>query len=115
MQHPEFDINGQIVPLDESQGQPFVTPLYAAIILIVSVLTVQFDEQTFRSTYQGTKILLSAGADPNLDFPGCVSPITFLIHTKTMAEAGTFRGTSVNDFKERETYWYEAIALLEFA
>ena len=101
MQHPKFDINGQIIPMDQSQGLVFVTPLVCAAILFVRIFVVQFDQKKFQSTYQGTQILLSAGANPHLSFQDCMSPIEYLRHAKEAAQMGN------------ERYWEEAVTLLE--
>ena len=111
MQHPEFDVNWRVIPMNESLG--FATPLLSAAVFFVRLLIVRFDEKKFQSTYHGAQILLSAGADPNLSFPGCVSPIEFLRHTEAEAQMGNLRDTSLKFFEANERHWGEAVALLE--
>lgn len=113
IQHPEFDINGLIVPMDESQGLAFATPLVCAAILFDRIFIVQFDQEKFQSTYQGTQILLSAGANPHLSYQDCMSPIAYLRHAKEAAQMGNLRDTRLKFFEANERYWEEAVTLLE--
>ena len=113
IQHPEFDINGQIIPMDESQGLAFVTPLACAALLFARIFIVQFDQKKFQSTYQGTRILLSAGANPHLSFQDIMSPIAYLRYAKRAAQMGNMRDTSLKFFEANERYWEEAMTLLE--
>jgi len=113
MKHPEFHINGLTFHFSDS-AESF-TPLYCAAILCVRVLIPrQFYEKMFQTVLQGTQILLSAGANPNLRFlPHCASPIDFLRSQKATAQTGELHGSRLEDFEAREKYWDEAIALLE--
>ena len=114
MQHPDFNVNGQIMPVGDSHWQTFVTPLYVAAIEFARLLTAQFVERTFRMTYQGAQILPSAGADPNLDLslPGALSPVANLRRTKDFAQRGD-RDYSAEVYEANERYWDEVLTLFE--
>ena len=114
MQHPEFDINGQITPFALPQSETLVTPLFCATLLCCHVLsTDQLNEEMFRRTLQALDVLLSADADPNLSFPDCSSPRAYLVRAKEAAQMGNIPGISAEDYETRERYWDEAVALLE--
>ena len=114
MKHPEFRINGQIVPSLLGDTYPLVSPLYSATVTCVRALTDDlYDEEGFQAVHEGTQILLSAGADPNLIFPDRESPISFFRSIKTLARAGNFPSFSVEGYKASEKYWDDALALLE--
>ena len=107
MQHPDFDINGQIIPHVWTQSETLVTPLFCATFQCCYVLsTDQFNEEKFRRTLQALDDLLSADADPNLSFPGCSSPISSL---RMSQRSAMYREA----YKTRERYWDETVALLE--
>ena len=122
MQHQEFDINGLIipfkpygiavaVPLVFSQSQSLVTPLLCATFHCVYVLTTdQFNEEKFRRILQAMEVLLSADADPNLSFPHCMSPITYLRFSWRRAKADAH---SIEAYRPTERYWDEALTLLK--
>ena len=119
MEHPEFHINRQIIPWDVGSVQSFVTPLFCATDLLVAHLTDQLNERRLQRMVRVSKeirVLLSAGADPNLSFPECKSPIAQLRYAKSMAEKGLYMHNldfSIEDYKASERYWDEAVALLE--
>lgn len=81
--------------------------------LFVRIFIVQFDQKKFQSTYQGTQILLSAGANPHLSFQDCMSPIEYLRHAKEAAQMGNLRDTNLKFFEANERYMEEAVTLLE--
>ena len=115
MQHSEFQINERIIPGTSGESS-FITPLHAATMLCLRLLTERgdnFDEMTFQATHQGTQVLLLAGADPNLGFPDSSAPIVQLKRVKSAAKRGHYPGVSVEDYKARERHWDEAVALLE--
>ena len=120
MKHPQFHINGRIIPrrtYRSSGGHVILTPLYAATETCLTEVRSTCDETRFRAISQALEILLSSGADPNLSFPGYRSPIEYLRRMKSRvraaAQRGDYPGFSVEDYKASERYWDEAEELLE--
>ena len=112
MQHPDFDINGLIVPM----GNFFITPLQAmSFDIMISLRKRKFDLSWFRRLLRGAEILLEAGADPHLvPLPGFRATIQRMTANKRIAEEEFLaqpQNESLSFHDERGKYWDEAIAL----